>query len=171
MCVPTVAAGLLIGKGGETIKGLSAISNAKISLIGRDQVHPSVDERIVLIKGTLSQQLDGARLVLEQMNSATSVNAFGYSNPSTNYGSVGAAGPGMMGAMGYGARGARPSSAAASAAAIAAGGKSFTVQVPDALVGKLVGKGGATLRELEAASGAKISVSKKGEFLAGTENR
>lgn len=45
------------------------------------------------------------------------------------------------------------------------------MQVPDKLVGAVLGKGGATLRELQDTTGARIRISKRDEFAPGTTNR
>lgn len=45
------------------------------------------------------------------------------------------------------------------------------IQVPDKSIGAILGKGGAVLRELQQQSGARISISKRGEYVPGTTNR
>lgn len=45
------------------------------------------------------------------------------------------------------------------------------MHVPDKLIGAILGKGGATLRELMEQSGARIRISKRDEFAPGTTNR
>jgi len=45
------------------------------------------------------------------------------------------------------------------------------IQVPDKAIGAILGKGGAVLRELQQQSGARISISKRGEYVPGTTNR
>lgn len=45
------------------------------------------------------------------------------------------------------------------------------VEVPESLVGAILGKSGKTLVEFQNYSGAKIQISKKGEFVPGTRNR
>ena len=47
----------------------------------------------------------------------------------------------------------------------------LTLQVPDKLVGSILGKGGLTLKELQSQSGARIIISKRGEYAPGTQNR
>lgn len=43
--------------------------------------------------------------------------------------------------------------------------------VPDADVGIILGKGGATVRELQQLSGAKIMIARRNEFMPGTKHR
>ncbi|XP_071963814.1 RNA-binding protein Nova-1-like [Antedon mediterranea] len=44
-------------------------------------------------------------------------------------------------------------------------------EVPETIVGAILGKGGKTLVEFQQYSGAKIQISKKGEYIPGTRNR
>uniref|UniRef100_A0A8C3UUG3 K Homology domain-containing protein n=1 Tax=Catharus ustulatus TaxID=91951 RepID=A0A8C3UUG3_CATUS len=45
------------------------------------------------------------------------------------------------------------------------------IAVPENLVGAILGKGGKTLVEYQELTGARIQISKKGEFVPGTRNR
>eukprot|EP00601_Ochromonadales_sp_CCMP2298_P006878 CAMPEP_0173212852 /NCGR_PEP_ID=MMETSP1141-20130122/25049_1 /TAXON_ID=483371 /ORGANISM="non described non described, Strain CCMP2298" /LENGTH=278 /DNA_ID=CAMNT_0014139955 /DNA_START=60 /DNA_END=897 /DNA_ORIENTATION=+ len=47
----------------------------------------------------------------------------------------------------------------------------ITLSVPNELMGNIFGKQGATLREIISLSGARVSVSGRGEFMEGTNNR
>ncbi|KAG9282162.1 RNA-binding protein Nova-1 isoform X1 [Astyanax mexicanus] len=52
------------------------------------------------------------------------------------------------------------------------GGKEVVeIAVPENLVGAILGKGGKTLVEYQELTGARIQISKKGEFIPGTRNR
>lgn len=46
-----------------------------------------------------------------------------------------------------------------------------TVGVPDSMVGAILGRGGATINELQTVSGARITVSQRDDLMPGTENR
>jgi len=50
-------------------------------------------------------------------------------------------------------------------------GFSAQVQVPDSLLGSILGRGGRTLNELQMHSGTRIRISQRGEFVPGTRNR
>ncbi|XP_067263393.1 RNA-binding protein Nova-1 isoform X1 [Chanodichthys erythropterus] len=55
---------------------------------------------------------------------------------------------------------------------LAEGGKEVVeIAVPENLVGAILGKGGKTLVEYQELTGARIQISKKGEFIPGTRNR
>jgi len=47
----------------------------------------------------------------------------------------------------------------------------FKVPIPDSLVGRVLGKGGRTIVELQNFTGAQIKISQKGEYVPGTQNR
>lgn len=47
----------------------------------------------------------------------------------------------------------------------------YTLEVPDACVGFLIGKQGVTLQSIQQQAGVKIRISGKGDFVPGTENR
>jgi RNA-binding protein Nova len=53
----------------------------------------------------------------------------------------------------------------------ACGATQMTMQVPDAVVPIILGKGGAIMREIQQRSGARIRVSQKGEYVPGTTDR
>merc|ERR1712183_324066 len=68
MILPNITAGLIIGKGGATIKALKEESAAYIDLTGRDE-SPVQGERILTIKGNTEQRIDAARLVINKVAS------------------------------------------------------------------------------------------------------
>lgn len=45
------------------------------------------------------------------------------------------------------------------------------VYVPDHMVGVILGKGGATVIDMQNLTGARIQVSQRGEYVPGTHNR
>jgi RNA-binding protein Nova len=53
------------------------------------------------------------------------------------------------------------------------GGESvtYTVHVPDHQIPAILGRGGASIKEMMAESGASIKVSQKGDYVPGTQNR
>ncbi|CAM9156000.1 unnamed protein product [Choristocarpus tenellus] len=59
------------------------------------------------------------------------------------------------------------------AAAVAACQPTTTIAVgiPDNLIGAILGKGGSTIMELQNQSGARITVSQRGDYMPGTDNR
>ena len=47
----------------------------------------------------------------------------------------------------------------------------ITINVPDTLVGNILGRQGSTMREIMSLSGAKVVVSPRGTFAEGSNNR
>jgi len=47
----------------------------------------------------------------------------------------------------------------------------FKVEVPDSLVGRILGRQGSTITELQNSSGCEIKFSQRGEYVPGTQNR
>lgn len=156
MLVPNSAVGAIIGKGGSTINEMSAQSGAQMQVSSKDvQAMMGLSERVVSVTGDLHQMHIAVTLVVAKMQemAATAV----YQNMSTSYGLRPRGIPtAPMGALSLGT----------SDRQIA-----VTISVLDALAGFVVGKEGATLREIQRQSGAKISMSRRGEYLPGTQSR
>jgi len=47
----------------------------------------------------------------------------------------------------------------------------MTVQVPDGMVGCIIGSGGSAINNIQSMSGARVQISKRGEYFEGTHNR
>jgi rRNA processing protein Krr1/Pno1 len=136
--IPSAKHGAMIGKGGATIKAIEAASGARVRMPGRDSSDP------VVVEGTADQI---AKAVLE-IEKATGLS------------------------LQTAAAAAAPAPAAAKAAPAVAPLTSHKVKadaakvsdgetklfVPPSCFGELVGPGGATVRELESATGAKIKI-------------
>lgn len=60
------AAGLLIGKGGETVKAIHEESKAKLS-VGQREGSNVPGERVLTMSGSIEQRKEGCRLVLEKI--------------------------------------------------------------------------------------------------------
>eukprot|EP01050_Picozoa_sp_SAG11_P005038 SAG11_NODE_339_length_10506_cov_12.368588_7_plen_88_part_00 len=51
------------------------------------------------------------------------------------------------------------------------GGDKTVLQVPDNMIGAIVGRGGVTINEIMSSTGARMQISQKGEYYMGTRNR
>lgn len=67
MVVSHIAAGMIVGKGGEKVKQISEDSGARIKITKQGECHPSVSERIVYVEGTPGQILSAASLIIRKM--------------------------------------------------------------------------------------------------------
>ena len=67
MVVSHIAAGMIVGKGGEKVKQISEDSGARIKITRKEECHPSVSERIVYVEGSPNQVLSAANLIIRKM--------------------------------------------------------------------------------------------------------
>ena len=67
MIVSHIAAGMIVGKGGEKVKQISEDSGARIKITRKEECHPSVSERIVYVEGSPNQVLTAANLIIRKM--------------------------------------------------------------------------------------------------------
>lgn len=181
--IPAPASGVVIGKGGENIKEIIAVSGARVQLANKEQRVTGVDERAVTIFGTKEQQIKAGELIFGLMQESEQTRT--YKNMSTNYSPYQpaveyASRPPVYssypppyrgyGGGGYGA----PTAAAAISPRPARGGgpsQTITMQVPDSIVGALVGKGGKIIVEMQQQSGARIQISNRDQMVVGTTDR
>lgn len=162
--IPALASGLIIGKGGANMKILTEESGARLHLNPKNEA-TFTSERVMTITGTYETSSKCITLVITKLLEDATVGT--YQNMTTSYSRLNAEaamGMGMaaMPMMGVG-RGMSPDSFTATT--------TIHMEVPDELIGNILGKRGATIAEIQSLSGAKVSVSPRGEFVAGTTNR
>ncbi|KAF5797829.1 putative K domain-containing protein [Helianthus annuus] len=123
--IPNGRVGVIIGKGGETIKYLQLQSGAKIQ-VTRDMDHdPQSLTRAVELTGTSEAIAKAEQLIKDVLAEAESGGS----------GIVSRRLPGQQG-----------------------GAEQFVMQVPNNKVGLIIGKGGETIKSMQASSGARIQV-------------
>ncbi|ORX88492.1 hypothetical protein K493DRAFT_77807 [Basidiobolus meristosporus CBS 931.73] len=126
--VPNNKVGLVIGKGGETIRMLQERSGARITVTPDSARDPSSHDRPVSVIGD-ELAIERARALIEEVISGDP-----YRGRGQGFG-------GPYGAGGYGGN-----------------YENVTIQVPNDTVGLLIGKGGETIKMLQQQSGAKIQI-------------
>lgn len=232
--VPNSTAGLVIGKGGATIKGLQEETKAKIVISGRDEAKVP-GERIITISGNLEERIEASRHVILKVapDSENIANRnLTYSNASMRNGSAGGNfggldqgipgnlsalssmlgnlhqqtqksnqsllggigqnplnamhNSGLAGQLGLGAAPVGLSGMGNNGPQFPSGGRgnnsssiinsikttvSIQMEIPDILVGAILGKQGKTVHEFIQFSGAKIQFSGKTDFAPGTTDR
>ena len=152
MLVPNTAVGGIIGKGGATISQLQAQCGAQMKVSSKDaQAMLGVMERVVSVTGDLRQMNIAVNLIVNTMQETPT--AAQYENMTTQYGRR---------RMMHIPRG---------DAVFLETATSVTIGVMDSLAGFVVGKEGQTLREIQRQSGAKLVMSRRGEFIPGTTSR
>ncbi|CAN6906112.1 hypothetical protein Bca4012_096025 [Brassica carinata] len=125
--VPNMRVGVIIGKGGETIKSLQLQSGAKIQVTRDMDADPNAATRTVDLTGTPDQISRAEELINEVLQEAESG------------GTVGSGG-------GSRRMGGQP------------GADQFVMKIPNNKVGLVIGKGGETIKSMQAQTGARIQV-------------
>ncbi|XP_074366312.1 protein BTR1 isoform X3 [Apium graveolens] len=170
LVVPNSSCGGIIGKGGATIKSFIEESQAGIKISPQDNSYAGISDRLVTVAGTLEEQMRAIDLILSKLSEDTyyiqSLStpfpyAAGYNAP--NYGPNGGGGkfqnhrphnnkgPGVL-------QDDRNSN-------------SVTIGVADEHIGLVLGRGGRNVIEISQVSGARIKISDRDDFMAGTTDR
>jgi len=151
------AAGLLIGKGGLTIKAIQEESQAKISICSIELASVP-GERILTMSGTKEQRTEACRQIIDKICSESS----NMSNTKLKYTNGGI---GLKAVQEIGS----PLKAINSFGIAAK--VEVQLEIPDAYVGGIMGKQGQNIYELSQRSGARFHFSGKNEYAPGTTNR
>ncbi|CAA0806695.1 KH domain-containing protein [Striga hermonthica] len=123
--VPNGRVGVIIGKGGETIKYLQTQSGAKIQVTRDVDADPNAATRAVEITGTQDQIAKAEKLINDILSEADT------------------GGSGIISRRLGGQ---------------SAGADQFVMMVPNNKVGLVIGKGGETIKNMQARTGARIQV-------------
>ncbi|XP_010546505.1 PREDICTED: far upstream element-binding protein 1-like [Tarenaya hassleriana] len=119
--IPNMRVGVIIGKGGETIKYLQFQSGAKIQITRDMDADPNAPTRTVELSGTPDQISKAEQLINDVLQEAE---AGGMSRRMTGH----------------------------------AGSEQFVMKVPNNKVGLVIGKGGESIKSMQAKTGARIQV-------------
>ena len=136
--IPTERVGIVIGKGGDTIRQLQQMTGCTIQVAKESPAGES--DRIITLIGT-DEQIVRADEEIRRVCMSGGLRSSSFpSTPSASSSSHHAG-------LGYGQ----------------GGGSSFTLHVPNIAVGLLIGKSGETIRSLQQRTGAVIQVQKNSE--------
>ncbi|BFG18164.1 hypothetical protein CerSpe_044370 [Prunus speciosa] len=122
--VPNGRVGVIIGKGGETIKYLQTQSGAKIQVTRDGDADLSAPTRMVELMGTPEQIAKAEHLINEVLAEAES------------------GGPAIVSRR----------------LTVQAGAEQYVTKIPNNKVGLVIGKGGETIKNMQARTGARIQV-------------
>ncbi|ESQ50291.1 hypothetical protein EUTSA_v10001945mg [Eutrema salsugineum] len=125
--IPNMRVGVIIGKGGETIKYLQLQSGAKIQVTRDMDADPNAPTRTVDLTGTPDQISKAEQLINEVLQEAETGGTAGSGGGSRRMG-------GQPGA------------------------DQFVMKIPNNKVGLVIGKGGETIKSMQAKTGARIQV-------------
>ena len=131
--VPNGIVGYLIGRGGETISSMQARSGCKIQIQKEHDLQPGQTHRVITLQATTQDSIDECRGMIESMVQDR-IRAAG--------------GPGAA----TGSKDMKVNDA------VAAGHALVKVDVPDADVGLIIGKGGTTIKSIQETTGASIQI-------------
>ncbi|KAL6977152.1 Protein btr1 [Sarracenia purpurea var. burkii] len=157
--VPNSSCGGIIGKAGATIRSFIEESQAGIKISPQDNNYLGLSDRLVTLTGTLEEQMRAIELILmklaEDPHYAQSFSApFPYA--AATYNAMNFV-PNVAGGKFQSNKGDRSTS--------------VTIGVADEHIGVVVGRGGRNLMEISQASGARIKISDRGDFMSGTSDR
>ncbi|KAL5569479.1 hypothetical protein UlMin_026054 [Ulmus minor] len=164
LVVPNSSCGGIIGKGGSTIKSFIEESQAGIKISPQDNNYLGLNDRLVTLTGTLDEQMRAIDLIISKLaedpHYIQTTNApFAY--PAA-YSPAAAYSPPSYGPNGAGGKFQNNKEDRSN---------SLTIGVADGHIGLVVGRGGRNIMEISQASGARIKISDRGDFLSGTSDR
>ncbi|XP_037451102.1 protein BTR1-like [Triticum dicoccoides] len=196
LVVPNSSCGGIIGKGGATIKSFIEDSHAGIKISPQDNNFVGLHDRLVTITGPLNSQMRAIHLILSKLSedvhyppnlsspfpyaglgfpSYPAAVPVGYMIPQVPYNNAVNYGPNGYPGGGGGGGGGRyqnnkPGTPVRSPANNDAQ-ESHTIGVADEHIGAVVGRAGRNITEIIQASGARIKISDRGDFIPGTSDR
>ncbi|XP_057540225.1 protein BTR1 isoform X2 [Amaranthus tricolor] len=178
LVVPNNCCGAIIGKSGATIKSFIEDSGAGIKISPQDNNYIGLTDRVVTLTGSFEGQMRATDLIISKLTEdplyLQSMNA-PLSYPGVLFGGF-QCGPYAyvhppVGPVAYnsnygpnGVGGRYPNNKEDR-------GNSLTIGVADEHIGVVVGRGGRNILEINQASGARIKISDRGDFMSGTSNR
>jgi RNA-binding protein Nova len=164
LALPGGACGLVIGKGGERISILREQCSCKMHMQSKEKAAPGVEERLLTVTGALANVQMATEKVILLMAEDGSVH---YDNNTTAYTT--------FPSLAFNAKTSLQGMSAAGQSGLLHSMDQMQVQirlgVPELSVGNLVGKGGATIKEIIAICGAQVRLSQKGELDPATGHR
>lgn len=137
--VPNGIVGYLIGRGGETISSMQARSGCKVQIQKEHELTPGQTHRVITLQAATQDAIDQCRGMIESMVEDR----------------IRAAG-GSTGMGGGNSKDAKVQEA------LAVGHALVQVKVPDADVGLIIGKGGATIKAIQDQTGAQVQIPPSG---------
>lgn len=146
--VPNGVVGYLIGRGGETISSMQSRSGCKIQIQKEHELQPGQSQRVITLSAQTKDSIDQCRGMIESMVQDRIRATGGGSGGSSTGNCVTLVGS--------------PSKEIKVNDAIAAGHALLQVRVPDADVGLIIGKSGATIKNIQETTGASIQIPPSG---------
>ena len=147
--VPNGIVGLIIGRGGESITSMQRRTGCRVQIQKEHEMAPGTTQRVITLTASTVEAIAQCRAIIEAMvkerlastgSTATAASAMGTTGLIVGAGSNAAAQMAQL------------------QKALAEGQSHVTVQVPDADVGLIIGKGGLQIRNIQEKSGANVQI-------------
>ncbi len=145
--VPNGVVGYIIGRGGESITSMQRRTGCRVQIQKEHEMAPGTAQRVITLTAPTAESIAQCRGIIEEMvkeRLATTA-----STPGSTVG---------MGGGGVGPGSNATAQMAQLQKALSEGQQHVTVQVPDADVGLIIGKGGAQIRTIQESSGANVQI-------------
>ncbi|KAI9835660.1 MAG: hypothetical protein M1838_005231 [Thelocarpon superellum] len=162
--IPDRTVGLIIGRGGETIRDLQERSGCHVNIVGEQKSVSGL--RPVNLIGTPKAAAMAKELIMEIVDSDTkSLANQGLPPRDAGHAAAGGAGYGGYGGFGGGSGGGGGAIGVGAGVGAVSGGSggggriNDTIRVPSEAVGMIIGKGGETIKDMQNTTGCKINVS------------
>ncbi|KAL3923869.1 MAG: hypothetical protein SGILL_001393 [Bacillariaceae sp.] len=143
--IPNGVVGFIIGRGGETISSLQARTGCKVQIQKEHELQPGQTHRVITLQATSKGAIDQCREMIESMVQDR----------------VRASGGIMSGAGSHGGGGGNAVDSKVQEA-LAMGHALVTMDVPDADVGLIIGKAGATIKSIQDFTQSQIQIPPSG---------
>lgn len=162
MLVHSRLCGTLIGKGGATIRSFNEDSNAAFNISPPPMV-PGLTERIVKMTGDVDELMRAVALVVTKLSENPDYHLLTDANLTYHVRYMGHNHHGPPGGYHHDNRHAAPVPSAHAT--------TITVAIPEEAVGRVIGKQGVIINQMKDLLGINVKISKKGEYLPGTNDR
>lgn len=148
-----------IGRGGETIKSMQARSGCKVQIQKEHELQPGQTERVITLQALTQESIEDCRgiiekIVMERVTASGGGNRAGSMTGGSVAGHYGQQAAGVGGGGG----GRMDNTATKVQEAVAEGHKLVQVDVPDADVGLVIGKGGVTIKFIQSSTGSNVHI-------------
>jgi len=143
MGIPNGVVGYVIGKGGESITSMQRRTQCRVQIQKENEMAPGTATRIITLSAANKESIAQCRAIIEGMVAERlKLNAMQQGGGAVN----------------------QQSGTEKVAAALASGQQLVTVQVPDADVGLVIGKGGMNIRSMQDRTGANIQIPQQADI-------
>jgi predicted PilT family ATPase len=168
IAIPAAAAGAVLGKKGEGMKSIVEESEAKIIMTTKEEAL-FTQERVITLSGTCASCIRGSDYIFQCL--AEQEDIYSFANRGTTYSANPYAERNAARLNGKNGKvdGRAKKQEDESVPQIA--DSTITFNIEDKLIGNVLGKQGANIREIISISGATVEISKRGEFAEGTTSR